>query len=268
MTAQLWITQISRRGQIILFHSLFSQCSISLNGTQITQASELYNYRAYIEIYLTYGTDAAVSHFTNAYWYIDGPGVDPCDTSAADAEKTNKGFDDRWKILKQSKKIQLYDRIHVDICNIPLFLLSNFRLQIKLTKARPSFYLMNKDKESKVIFKYTDAHLLVKRVRPNPAILASHNQTLSKGIIARYNFTRVELKTFTYSSGSKSLSIDNAVLGIIPKRLIFTMIKNTDFLGSVDTNPYNFRHYDLDYIAIYVNGSQNHSRRSHFRDGS
>ena len=56
-------------------------------------------------------------------------------------------------------------------------MLSNVRLQIKLTKARSSFYLMNKDKESKVIFKYTDAHLLVKRVRPNPAILAAHNQT-------------------------------------------------------------------------------------------
>ena len=32
-----------------LLHSLFCQCNISLNGTQITQASELYNYRAYLE---------------------------------------------------------------------------------------------------------------------------------------------------------------------------------------------------------------------------
>ena len=94
------------------------------------------------------------------------------------------------------------------------------------------------------------------RVRPNPAILATHNQTLSKGILARYNLTRVALKTYTYSSGSKSLSIDYAVLGTIQKRLTFMMIKNTDFLGSVDTNPYNFRHYDIDYFALYVNGRQ------------
>ena len=31
-----------------LLHSQFIQCMISLNGTQITQATELYNYRAYI----------------------------------------------------------------------------------------------------------------------------------------------------------------------------------------------------------------------------
>jgi len=27
-----------------------------------------------------------------------------------------------------------------------------------------------------------------------------------------------------------------------PKRLIFTMVKNTDFLGNMETNPFYFRH--------------------------
>jgi hypothetical protein len=68
--------------------------------------------------------------------------------------------------------------------------------------------------------------------------------------------TRVELKSFTFSSGSQSLSIDNAVIGPIPKRLFFTLIKNKDFLGSVDTNPYFFRHYDFQNFALCVNGKQ------------
>jgi hypothetical protein len=34
------------------------------------------------------------------------------------------------------------------------------------------------------------------------------------------------------------------------------MVKNTEFLGSVDTNPFHFRHYDIDYFALYVNGKQ------------
>jgi hypothetical protein len=79
---------------------------------------------------------------------------------------------------------------------------------------------------------------------------------LSQGVLARYNITRVELKTFTFSSGSQSLSIDNAVIGPLPKRLLFTMVKKKDFLGSVNTNPYNFRHYDIKYFALYVNGKQ------------
>jgi hypothetical protein len=52
-------------------HSLFSQCSIALNGVNITPAADLYYYRVYLETLLTYGTDAANTHLTNAYWYID-----------------------------------------------------------------------------------------------------------------------------------------------------------------------------------------------------
>ena len=67
---------------------------------------------------------------------------------------------------------------------------------------------------------------------------------------------RVELKTFTYAGGPQALSINNAVLGAVPKRLIFTMLRNTDFLGSRNSNPYNFRHYDLTSFTMYVNGKQ------------
>ena len=67
--------------------------------------------------------------------------------------------------------------------------------------------------------------------------------------------TRVDLKTFTFSAGSKSRSINNAVLGTLPKRLLFTMF-NTDFNGSVDTNPYKFRHYHTSELSLYVNGKR------------
>jgi len=65
--------------------------------------------------------------------------------------------------------------------------------------------------------------------------------------------TRVELKTFTLSAGSKYLSIDNAVLGPVLKRLIFTMVKNANFIGTIDTNPYKFQQYIGDF-SLFVNG--------------
>ena len=44
-------------------HSLFSQCNITLNGVTITPATDLYNYRSFLESILTYGSDAAISAF-------------------------------------------------------------------------------------------------------------------------------------------------------------------------------------------------------------
>ena len=96
----------------------------------------------------------------------------------------------------------------------------------------------------------------VKRVKTDPVTPLAHVATLDTGALARYNMTRFELKTFTFSAGSKSLSIDNAVLGLVPKRLLFTMVKNADFIGTMDTNPYKFRHYDISDFLIFVNGRQ------------
>jgi len=72
----------------------------------------------------------------------------------------------------------------------------------------------------------------------------------------RYKLARIDLKTFKFSAGSQSRSIDNAVLGRLPKRLIFTIVKNNDFLSTMSTNQLNFRHYDLSHLAMYVNGRQ------------
>jgi hypothetical protein len=161
--------------------------------------------------------------------------LDPTDTYT---EETNKSFIRRWNLEKQSKVIEMVGSLYADICNVRTHLLRGLRMKVKLTKAKHEFYFMNKDGDSKVVFKFLDAQLLVKRARPNPPYLIAHNKVLLAGAIAKYNFTRVEFKSFTFARGSQSLSIDNAVLGTVIKRLLFTIMKNKDFFGSVDTNPF------------------------------
>ena len=51
-----------------LLHSLFSQCTIIINGETVTPASDHYNYRAYLQTLLSYGSDATESHLTNNLW--------------------------------------------------------------------------------------------------------------------------------------------------------------------------------------------------------
>jgi hypothetical protein len=225
-----------------------------LNGVPITQSSQHYNYRSTLETLLSYGSDAAHSHLTNAFWYPDSGDMSACCPATVPAKNT--GFVRRWNLCKQSKEIQLYGRLHVDLCNVPRFLLPGVRVQVKLTKAKPSFYLMHTDPAHSTVFKFLDAKLYVKRVRVNPAHLLANNETLKHGALSRFNLTRVELKSFTFLSGARSISIDNAVTGRIPKRLLFTMLKNTDFLGSLVSNPYNFRYYDISNFSLFVNGRQ------------
>jgi hypothetical protein len=129
------------------------------------------------------------------------------------------------------------------------------QLQIKFKKSKNDFYVMSTKADTGAVFKFLDATLHVRHVKPSPTIQLAYAKAL-ENVNARYDMTRVSLKTFTFGAGSKSLSIDNAVLGILPKHLLFTMLRNVDFTGSADTEPYLFRHFGLNYFVMYVNGRQ------------
>jgi len=78
---------------------------------------------------------------------------------------------------------------------------------MKLTKGKRPFYLTNTKADFTTKFQYLEAYLIVNRIRPNHSYPEAHNTTLVKGGLARYNLTTVELKTFTFSPGPKSLSM-------------------------------------------------------------
>ena len=71
-----------------------------------TPPSELYPYSAYLETFQTYGSDAANSHLTKAYWYLDEGGDILAGDPTSDDIK-NKGFVKRWERQKQSKVTEL-----------------------------------------------------------------------------------------------------------------------------------------------------------------
>ena len=117
-----------------LHRSLCTQFSITFNGTTITPTSDIYQYRSYLETFLTYGRKAATSHLTNCFWYLDTGDLQACDPAAT--EPNNTVFVPRWNRIKQSKEVQLIDRLHSDICNVVSYLLPGVKRQIKLPKVR------------------------------------------------------------------------------------------------------------------------------------
>lgn len=243
-----------------LLHSLFSQLSVSINGTSVTPSEDLYHYRSYLETLLTYGYDAAKSHLTNVFWYIDTPlrgltGADAGKNGTLGAGDSNVGWKDRFEKSKTSKEVVMIGKLHGDIFNVPILLLPRVSLDIKLTKAKEAFYILSESADSKARFQFLDAALYVKKVKPAPSILMSHMKALEK-VNARYDITRVDVRSFTFGAGQSTISIDNAVIGPLPKRILIGMTNNTNFSGTPSTNPFEFKHFGLQYFAIYVNGQQ------------
>lgn len=232
-----------------LLHSLFSQCSIALNGKSITPSEDDYHYRAYIETLLNYGNDASLTHLSTVFWYLDD-GVE-----GVVAKDTNKGYIKRKKLLARSNEVELIGRLHADLFNQTKLLLNGVDIRIRLTKARSEFFLLGPSNDTKVLLKITDASLHVKNIEISPAILLAHSQALLAAS-AIYPINRVEMKTVTIAAGARGVALDNVILGQIPKTIVFAMVDNESYVGAVSRNPFEFKHYSLSYFATFVNGVQ------------
>ena len=49
--------------------------------------------------------------------------------------------------------------------------------------------------------------------------------------------------------------------GQLPTRVVIGLVPNRAFNGHVDSNPFNFQHFNLTEIALYLDGQQQHAIR-------
>ncbi len=113
------------------------------------------------------------------------------------------------------------------------------------------------------------ASLFVKKVTVSPPVRLAHAQTLLS-TTAKYPVDRVSLKSLSIPAGSRVSNQENLFLGTLPKSIVIAMVDNDAFTGSYTKNPFAFKHYDLEFLAVYVDGQQYPSKplQPNFEAGS
>lgn len=230
-----------------LLHSIFERCSIYLNGKPTAQTDINYAYRAYIENLLNYGNDAATTHLESVGWYVD-----TAKHMESLKDKENLGLDKRKALVEKSCTVELMGKIHGDMLNQSKLLLNNVDMRIIMSLSKEPFFIMEEDAKTSVA-QILDATLFMDHHTINPGILLAH-ETVLQNKNAYYPYKRVEVKSHTVSSGNKSFSIDNVVIGQIPNFLLFCMVDNSAYTGKRSKNPFNFQHYSISSFNLSVNG--------------
>lgn len=230
-------------------HSIFSQVDVSIGSTVVSQSSLTYPYRANIEALLGYDRSAKESHMTMRGWFKDTAGY--MDDFKGD---NNEGLAARRKLVKNSRMFELMGPLHCDfLTNQAKFLLPNTDLTIKLTRSSDAFALMSTAQNEKLIIH--DATLFFRKVELSPSLNLAHAQALEHAP-ARYPLTRTNVKTITIPAGLRDKTIPNLHMGQIPKRLVIGFVSNVAFNGSYQQNPFNFQHFDLNHMVLYVDTEQ------------
>ena len=243
-------------GPVNLFlHSLFSQVDVSLNERLISPSTNTYPYRAMIETLLNYGEDAKSSQLSMAMFYKDTPGKMDVVNPVADDADANMGLKARYTFTKESNTVDMIGPIHSDIFFQDRLILNGVNLRLKLNRAKNSFCLVSSAAGPNFKVVITEAILYVKKVKVASSISLGHAAAL-KQTTAKYPIRRVDCKVLSIPGGFSSFTPDNLFLDHIPKRLVLVLVDREAFNGTYGSNPFNFKHHNLNQVGVYVDGEQ------------
>jgi len=88
-----------------------------------------------------------------------------------------------------------------------------------------------------------------------PSVFLAHAKTLERGT------ARVVCKSFTVPQNYLDVSHDKLFSGQLPTRIVIGLVSNRAFNRHLTSNPFNFQHFCLNEIALYLDGQQQHAVR-------
>lgn len=220
--------------------------NISLNGKNIQSVDNCYTYRAYLETLLNFSEESKDSQLKSIMFDAD---------KSPASFLTNDGWIERSKRIAGSKINEVYGKIHCDMFNQPLLLLSNMDLRIKLILNHEDFYMLTEKADNDSFCKILDSGLYIKAVNLNPSLFLSHQLMLETNL-ASYYYKKVELKTFTVFPGTQSCNLHNVSIGVLPSKIFFFMCEEKSFSGMKNQTALNFKHNYMSSISLNVNSMQ------------
>ena len=66
-------------------------------------------------------------------------------------------------------------------------------------------------------------------------------------------------KSFTIPQNHMDVSHEKLFSGQLPTRIVIGLVDNRAYNGDLTRNPFNFGHFNLNEIALYLDGQQQHA---------
>ena len=243
-------------------HSLFQQVEISMGGKIISEANNLYAYKAYLENLLAYDAQTKRGQLANVMWYKDTAGkhddlkVHLADGETLEKDIPNRGAYDRAQRIDASNIIQMYGKLHHGLLSQERLLINATPIHIKLIPSSSAFNLMHgaaTDAETKL----TAAKLYVRKCHLNDSMRAAHNNIMAvRHQKAKYVFRRTEIRPFVLSAGTNNKHIEKIFQNHVPRRMFVFFIKNTATAGQSSENPYKMETFGLTQLRVRVDGKE------------
>jgi hypothetical protein len=228
--------------------SMFSNIDISLDGNPLSDLSNSYaHYKAYLDTIMSYSDSAAICHLRSAHFAMDDPGK--FDVFNA----TNDGFGDRASSVGASETFTINTPLYSDFFQIEKLFPPGVKLTLKLVRAPNKFVICTSLKKTyKIVVQ--SIKLWMRHITLFENIVQQHQRLLAADHPVILPFRKTEIVTFAFANNLNAISVKNMISGTLPRSVIIGFVHSDDFHGTFDTNAYNFRHLDIDFLQLDVGG--------------
>ena len=240
-------------------HSMFSQVDVQFQQENVTSASNLYPYKAYVEKLLNQSSSYAHPQALSELYILDGEtsfgknnNLDNPDPFAEDEDVRNKGLHQRSMYTSRGRVIDIEGFLHADVMQQERYILNSVDVRIRLYPTLDAFRLLTSS-DTKYKVKIQDIFMKISKVVMSPEVILAHDKALQLKP-AIYPYMKSTLKTFTLPKGQFQANLEDPFSGAIPSKLFVFFVSAESFNGSYKKNPFEFKHYNIKSAGFYVNG--------------
>lgn len=232
----------------LTLQSLFKQVDVCLQQNNLSSAVGLnYAYKAMLDTILKYDEEPKETQLQTQLYYKDTANF----MESSYHDSGNLGLIQRGELTAKGNYIELEGPIYTDITQQDRLLINGVQLDIKLTPNADAFALMAKGGDYS--FEIGDAILKVCQAKLNPGVLISHAEQLKKSP-ALYPYMKSDVRSFNIQPGTFAWGMDDIFQGQIPSRMVVALLSSQAYSGSYDKNPYNFQHFNCNFMGLYTDG--------------
>ncbi|XP_061191760.1 uncharacterized protein F54H12.2-like [Saccostrea echinata] len=229
--------------------SMFSQMDVYLNNKLVSFNTNNYPWKAYLKTVLFSGEEELSSQKQSELYFKDeGNLADPNAYNGG-----NSGLVLRYGYTQQSRVFELEGNLMEDIFDIDKYLINGVDIYIKLFRSSAPFLIMSDATTPAYKLELLDVVYKVAKVRVDPGVLLNHSKQLESTPV-KYIISRNELKMNTIPKGSTEFYWDNIFPQAVPDRIVIGLIDQKAVNGDYTANPFNFEHFNVSDVGVYVNG--------------
>lgn len=237
-----------------LAHSMFQRIQVFLGNKEVGDSNALYPFRAYCANLLFRSKDAQESWMVNQGWYGRDTAGKFDEFRTADAQNTNKGVLARHKVIGLGAEFEMLMHPEVDIFNSDKYIPPGVQVKIRFTPENNAFILKRGAGEDKPVLEILEAKFYCHTVKATAGQDMAIIEALRDIGPIRINGVHTTVKNMSIASGNTTAELDNIFYGPIPNRVIMFMVRDDALSGNYARNPFNFQHFNINELALVVNG--------------